>query len=163
MWFLFGIILIFGFVVFFGAPYVPSKKRDLKRALTELYPIGKKDVLVDIGSGDGVVLREAVRLGAAKAVGFELNPVLVAVARWLSRRFKGVSTHLANAWHAPFPDDTTVVYVFTTTRDAGKMVRKIQKEATRLGHPLSVISYGCELPGKKPEKTVGAHLLYHFS
>ena len=50
-WLLFAIVVIFGFVVCRGAPYVPSRKRELAVAFDQLYPLGSKDVLVDIGAG----------------------------------------------------------------------------------------------------------------
>ena len=52
-----GLIVFAGFTAFTGAPYVPSKPREVKRAFTKLYKLSAKDVVVDIGSGDGLVLR----------------------------------------------------------------------------------------------------------
>lgn len=161
-WVFAGIVLLFGFVVFFGAPYVPSKQRELGQAFSELYVLTKKDVLVDIGSGDGVVLRAAAQKGA-RAVGYELNPVLVVIARLLSRRYKRVSVHTANLWKVEFPADTTVVYVFAVQRDIEKIARKLQKEANRIQKPLSVISYGCTIPYMTALQTRGAHHLYTFA
>ncbi len=37
-----AIVFIFGFVVFRGAPYVPSLKKYAKRAFDELHPLTKK-------------------------------------------------------------------------------------------------------------------------
>jgi hypothetical protein len=161
VWIVAVIALLFGFVVFWGAPYVPSKKSDLKRALDELYPLQKTDVLVDVGSGDGVVLRAAAERGA-RAVGYELNPVLVWISKWLSRRQSGVKVTTANFWHVTLPKDTTVVYVFSVSRDTDKLIRKMTQEATRLGRPLWLISYGHHLTNVTPIKEVGAHLLYQF-
>ena len=75
-----AVVLLFGFVAFTGAPYVPSRRRDLQKAFDELYRLKKTDVLVDIGSGDGIVLREASRRGA-RAIGYELQPLLVLISR----------------------------------------------------------------------------------
>lgn len=155
------IILLFGFVVFFGAPYLPSKKGDLKRAFSQLRPLTKKDVVVDIGSGDGVVLREAVRRGA-RAVGYELNPALVAIAKLLSFGSKRVDVYVANAWKARFPDDVTLVYAFVVERDEAKLVNLVQRECNRLGRPLQLVSYGYSLKAKKPEASLAPHDLYTF-
>jgi hypothetical protein len=161
-WIFAGIVLAFGFVVFWGAPYVPSKKKDLARALDELYPVGKQDVLVDIGSGDGVVLRAAAKRGAT-AIGYELNPILVVIANWLSRGQSGVSSHVANFWLVKLPQETTVIYIFAVSRDIAKITRKLDAEATRLNKSLKVITYGSEVPDRKPIGTVGAHNLYEFT
>jgi hypothetical protein len=161
LWIVAVIILLFGFVVFRGAPYVPSKKRELEKAFTELYPLKKDDVLVDIGSGDGVVLRQAAKCGA-RAVGYELNPLLVLISRWLCRHQPAIHVQLADFWFVSLPDNTTVVYVFGESRDIAKMAKKVASEATRLNRPISFISYGFAVAGETIVRTVGAHHLYRF-
>lgn len=160
-WILAIIVLAFGWVVFRGAPYVPSQNRYIRRAFTQLYPLNSHDVLVDVGSGDGVVLRRAAQFGA-KAIGYELNPVLVVISRFLSRTQPTVRVELADFWKTDLPDDTTVVYAFLVTRDVKKMIQKMQTEATRLQRQLSFISYGNVLPGMTPDKTLDAYGLYSF-
>ena len=159
LWVLAGITVLAGFVAFTGAPYVPSKRRDVAKAFDELYPLTNKDLLVDIGSGDGIVLRMAARCGA-KAVGYEIHPVLVLVSRLLSRGDENVRVKLANFWRVPLPDDTTVVYTFGDARDIAKMYARVQAEASRLGRELAFISYAFTIMGVKPAKTAGAHHLY---
>lgn len=161
-WLLFIVVIIFGFVVFRGAPYVPSRKRELAKAFEELYPLGEKDVLVDIGSGDGIVLREAAKR-QARAIGYELNPILVLISRLLSRHQPLVETYLADFWFVQLPVETTVVYVFGESRDITKMAEKVSDEAVRLQKPLAFISYGFVVPGILPVKKVGAYYLYQFS
>lgn len=148
-----------GFVAFTGAPYVPSRRKDLEKAFIELYPLSSHDFLVDIGSGDGIVLRAASRCGA-RALGLEIHPLLVLVALYLSRADKKVEVRMANFWRAELPKETTVVYTFGDSRDIGKMYTKVQHEATRLGKKIAFISYAFQVPGKKLAKTVGAHHLY---
>lgn len=160
-WIVFLIVILFGFVVFRGAPYVPSKKGDVARALSELYPLGESDTLVDIGSGDGLVLREAARHGA-QAIGYELNPLLVVLSRWLSRGYPGVTVYLADFWRAPLPKATTVVYAFGDSRDIAKMAGKVADTAGTIGRPLAFISYGIAVPGLEPVGRVGAHYLYRI-
>ncbi len=162
LWFLlFVIALIFGLVVFRGAPYVPSRKAEINQALTKLYPLTSNDVLVDIGSGDGIVLREAAKIGA-RAVGYEINPILVYISRWLSRKSGRVTVYLADFWFEKLPDDTTVVYIFSVSRDMRKIIRFMQKEADRLGRPMDLINYGSELKGVRVVKQIGAYHLYVF-
>lgn len=160
LWIAGALVLLAGFMVAFGAPYVPSKRSELRRVFSELYKVKSSDHLVDIGSGDGIVLREFMRRGGRRATGYEINPVLVLVSRYLSRRNPAITTQLANLWRVSFPDKTTVVYVFGDARDIRRMQRKIETEATRLGRTLHVISYGFQLPDYKPVRTHGAHFLY---
>src|SRR3990167_11438551 len=78
------ILLVFGLVVFRGAPYVPTLRKNLEQGFRDVYPLSERDLLVDIGSGDGVVLRQAAKCGA-RAIGYELNPFLVVISKLLSR------------------------------------------------------------------------------
>ncbi|MEI7689962.1 MAG: hypothetical protein WCI79_03295 [Candidatus Saccharibacteria bacterium] len=161
-WVIIAVVLIFGVVVFRGSPYVPSQKRYLRQALTELYKVSGKDVLIDIGSGDGVVLREAARLGA-RAVGYEINPLLVVISKLLSHRYKKIKVNLADFWRAKLPDDTTVIYVFSVTRDVNGITKRLQSEVNRLGHKVSLISYGSEFESLKLVKKSGAYFLHTVS
>lgn len=157
-----GFVILFGAVVLRGAPYVPSQKRYIIQALTELYPLDSNDVLVDIGSGDGIVLRQAAKQGA-RAIGYELNPILVIISRFLCRHQPLVSVRLADFWLTPLPDDTTVVYLFGVARDKKKTIKKLQSETNRLDHELQLICYGDMLGTQTAVKAVGGYLLYAFT
>lgn len=152
------VLIVFGFVVFRGAPYVPSRRFALRRALSDTYPLGENDLLVDLGSGDGIVLREAARAGA-RAVGYELNPILVWLSRLLSRD-KRIKVELKDYWNVDFPDDTTIVYAFSDSRDIAKMAAKVQTQANRLRKRLFFLSYGFQIPGARPVKAGDAYFLY---
>lgn len=160
-WLFAGVVLLFGFVVFRGAPYVPSHRKDVAKAFDDLYKVGSKDTVIDIGSGDGVILRMAAKRGA-RAVGYELNPALVMISRFLSRRDKNVQTYLSDFWFAKLPQDTTLVYVFAVERDIKKLAAKLQVEADRLGHSFYVISYGSAFTEPAPVRTLRAHHLFEF-
>ena len=154
-------IVIIGAGAFFGAPYVPSRRRDVRRMFDTLYPLSKQDVVFDAGSGDGLILREVSRRGAS-AVGYEFNPIFWAISKAISSGYKRVSIKLANFWIEPFPDDVTMVYAFTVTRDGKKLLKKITRERERLGRSLTIICYGSPLPGVKPTKSYEAYNLYEF-
>ncbi|MEI6850470.1 MAG: hypothetical protein WCK26_00720 [Candidatus Saccharibacteria bacterium] len=155
------IVFIFGVVVFRGSPYVPSQKSYLSNAFQELYPIRKKDVLVDIGSGDGLVLREVAKFGA-HAVGYEINPILVLISRIICYKNKNIKVVFADFWLVGLPDNTTVLYVFSVSRDINKLIILIQKQTNKLNRPLYVISYGSKFNGMKFTNKVGPHYLYKF-
>ncbi len=153
------IVLFLGFSVFFGAPYVPSHRKDIQSLFEKGYPLKKSDVVVDFGSGDGVVLREVARQGA-QAVGLEIHPLLILISWLASRRFgRKVRVRWTNAWHVSFPKETTVVYAFSVDRDGPRLLKKVQAEATRLEKPLTLICYGNPIDGMKP-RTFGAYLIY---
>ena len=158
---LIGSVLLFGVTAFFGAPYVPSQRRYIIRAFHNLADLTAEDHVVDLGSGDGIVLRAARRFGA-KATGFELNPLLVGISKLLSFRDTAVTIRTADAWSTHFPDDTTVVYIFSVKRDGMKVIRTMQREADRLQRPLRLLCYGNALPELTPTATDAAYFLYTF-
>lgn len=159
-WFTIGavVVLLFGFVVLFGAPYVPSQRRYLKRLFDHIR-LSQDDVVVDLGSGDGLVLRMARRYGA-RAIGYELNPLLVTASRLMSLGDKKVTVKLSNAWRTRFPNDVTLVYIFSVGRDESRLVRTVKREATRLGRPLKLICLGNPLRTIKAEEMFDAYGIY---
>lgn len=152
---------VVGAGVFFGAPYVPTKRRDLRRMFDSLYHLKSTDTLLDMGSGDGIVLLEASRRGAS-AIGYEINPVFYALSKLRLRRMHRVSVRLVNAWLTPFPHDATVVYIFSVGKDGRRLEKKLQTEANRLGRPLTLICYGNPLPNGQHIKTFEAYYMYRF-
>lgn len=160
LWVFLGIVLVFGLVVLRGAPYVPTKRKALDKAFDVLYPLSDKDVVVDIGSGDGVVLRAAARRGA-RAVGYELNPFLVVISRMLSRS-PLIRIRLADFWYVDLPQETTVIYTFGESRDIKRMYEKA--ELTALAHQKEIyfMSFGFKVPGVKHVKYDGSFYLYRI-
>lgn len=163
VWLIIAIIifLLFTLTVFFGAPYVPSQKKYVERAFDNAVFLTDKDVVVDIGAGDGVVLRSVARHGA-RAVGFEINPILFVIARLLSWKDPLVDLRFANFWVSALPDDTTIVYAFSVKRDNARLAHKMQQEANRLHRPLILLSHGNPLDTIQPDKTFDAYFRYTF-
>ena len=159
LWLVVGLLGLFGFVAFFGAPYVPTLNAELKRAFTELYPLKPSDVVVDLGSGDGRVLLEASRHGA-KGYGYELNPLLVLISKL--RLGSKADIQLADMWSATLPAQTTLVYVFTVSRDSQRLGRFLQAHADRQAKLVRVMTFGPTLVDYVPVKTHRGHSLYEI-
>jgi hypothetical protein len=62
------------------APFVPTPQEVVDRML-ELAELRKGDVLYDLGSGDGRIVVSAAAKYGVKAIGFEIDPVLVKESR----------------------------------------------------------------------------------
>jgi hypothetical protein len=153
------VILLFGFVVVFGAPYVPSLRKEVRDAFKELYPLGKDDVVVDLGSGDGLVLVEASKKGAT-GIGIEMNPLLVLISKLrLGRRAK---IRLGDMWQTSLPKNVSLVYAFTVSRDTKRLERFMQSEADRLQKEITLMTFGAKLPIRTPIRIRKAHSLYSF-
>ena len=154
------ILAFFGLITFIGAPYVPTHKRQITKVFTEAYEITPDDMVIDLGSGDGVLLRAVARRGG-RALGYELNPILWGLSILLSGRFANrISVKCRNFWTAKLPPETTLVYAFADGRSIGRIGRKLQAHAKRTGRPVRFMSYGFGLPNVTPDTEVGGMKLY---
>jgi len=68
------VVGIFLGTALFGAPYVPSREKEVREAFEHLRPLTKKDCVVDFGCGDGVVMRAAARAGGWEGGGVGIEP-----------------------------------------------------------------------------------------
>lgn len=151
------IVLPFGVGAVLGAPYVPILRRDSERIL-KIAHLKPGQTLVDLGSGDGRLLRAAAAQGV-RCIGYEINPWLVFVSRIVCWRYrKLVTIHTADIWHTQLPP-ADVIYIFILDRYMARLGQKFEAEITR---PTRVISYVFTLPGRTPiEETHNTHV-YEF-
>ena len=157
--FIIGIIIAaFLLTVLFDAPYVPTHKKDLVK-LFESIALSEKDILIDIGSGDGIVLKIASDF-CVKSIGFEINPFLVLISKIRLRNSKNTQIYFQNFWHV-FPiEKITIFYTFGHSERIEKMLNLAQKQADYQNSPLLFISYGFEIKNLKAFKISGAHFIY---
>lgn len=113
---------------FFGVPFVPSRNQNFQEALDKLV-FNKKDVFYDLGSGDGRLVFYAAKNFGIKAVGVELNPLLITFCR-IKKKISGnkkvaflrqnvLKTNLSSA---------RVIYMFLFPELVKKLSSKIKKE-----------------------------------
>lgn len=67
------------------APPIPLP-RDTIRKMLKLAHVTKRDMVCDLGSGDGRALIITAKEFSAKAVGIEKNRLLVLLSRWIIRK-----------------------------------------------------------------------------
>ena len=154
-----ALILILSFTAFTGAPFVPSKKGDVRRLFTDGYKISKKDTLIDLGAGTGTVMSAANSFGA-KVIGIELNPVFAVIAKLRFINCSTATVKCCNFYNYNFPKNVTVVYTFADSRDIKKIYAKIYHEAKRLNKTITFISYAFKVPDVKEAKKSGAFFIY---
>lgn len=161
-WIIIGcIILLFGAVVFRGAPYVPTLKRSVNHAL-DLLSLQKGDLLIDLGSGDGAVLKAAAARGW-RGLGYELNPLLCLVARIRCLPHRNlVSVRWRDFWLAELPPDAKAVFVFLAGPHMPHLTRKLNAVMQNRTEPLKVLSYGFAIPGHLPKKMSNGLFLYEL-
>jgi Methyltransferase domain len=85
-------------------PFVATPKAVVERIL-DLASVTASDVLVDLGCGDGALLQGAARRGA-RAIGVEIDPLLVAAARQGAPH--GVKVIEGDARQQPLPNATVI-------------------------------------------------------
>ncbi len=153
-------ILIFGGVVLFGAPYLPTFKKQTEDAL-DLLNLKRGQTLLELGCGDGRVLAAAARRGI-NAVGYELNPVLALIAWFRCLRYKKlVKVRLGNYWWASWPK-VDGVYVFLLDRYMQKLDRRIVRQAKDTNKSIRLVSYAFKIPRKKVQTQKDALFLYIY-
>ena len=153
-----AIILCFAWVCFFGAPFVPTRKKWAQEALN-LVKLTKDDFVVDLGSGSGTILK-ILSNQRIRSVGYELNPILWVISkiRFIFSNFARVE--LANFWKQDLPKQTTVVYVFAVVRDAKKLEKYFTRQSQNSS--IKVITFGFKLPNKNVIKRTNGAFLYQF-
>jgi len=159
---LFVLLLLFSFVVLFGAPYLPTQKAQTKAAL-DLLDLQKGQRLLELGCGDGRVLRMAAKRGIS-GVGYELNPVLVLAAKMYTYKHRDkITIKWGNYWRTSWPE-ADGIYVFLLDRYMKKLEKKLLKEKTRWGKKdtLKLASYTFKMPHKKPSKVRSGVFLYEY-
>lgn len=160
-WIIGGILfLFFGLIVLRGAPYVPTHQRQLESLFSEVYPLSEKDIVLDLGSGDGRVLLTAVQKRAG-AIGYELNPLLVWWSRVRLRRYPRARVQIADYLLVKdIPRAVSVIYAFSTSQS----IKPIERKLVQWSHyrQLDFISYGFQIPGRAAVRSVGPMHVYRF-
>ena len=151
------IIVCFSFVLLFGPPYVPTLSKQVETAM-KLVDLKPGETLLELGCGDGKVLVAAAARGW-KAVGYELNPLLVIVSKWRTRHYrKLVKVKWGNFWRSNWPA-AQGIFVFILPRQMNKLDKKIMQSASR---PVKLVSFAFVIPDKKAAKESDSVYLYEY-
>lgn len=148
-----------------GAMFHPSARIRVRTFLDHV-PMKTDDLLIDIGCGDGRVLREATRRYGVRALGFEVNPLAYLLARIRTVTLEGVKVKMHNFWTVNIgAADVVFCYLFPDVME--RLARKLEVE---LRPGTRVISCNFSLPGWQhsqvlyPESNLHGDpiYLYHF-
>jgi len=125
-----------------GAMFHPSARIRVKTFLDHV-PMTGEELLIDIGCGDGRVLREARRRYGVKALGVEVNPLIYLLARIRNMGVKGVRVQRRNFWKMNLSNaDVVFCYLFPDV-----MTNLAEKLKAELRPGTRVISCNFPLPG----------------
>lgn len=132
-----------------GALYVSTARLRIAAAL-EAVPMAPGDLMVDLGCGDGRVLRLARRRYGVRGVGYELNPLAFLKARLLCMGRPDIDIRMRNFWSADLSGARVVFcYLFPDV-----MARMADKLAADLAPGATVVSCNFPLPGFRPEQVL---------
>lgn len=121
------ILLMFYFFIQ-GAIYVPTQFEIIGKMIKLVKP-GKKDRLIDLGSGDGRIVIAFAQKGIA-AEGFEINPLLVWYSRWKIRKLKldkKAKIYWRSFWRADL-SKYNIIIVFGIDYIMKRLKKKLKKE-----------------------------------
>lgn len=131
------------------------------REMLQLAAVGPRDIVYDLGSGDGRIPITAAREFGARGVGIEINPELVARAQ-ANARAAGVADRVEFRLGDMFAADlapATVVTLFLHPEPNLKLRPKLQREL-RAG--ARIVSYMWDMGDWPPvqERRVGRRRIY---
>jgi ribosomal protein L11 methylase PrmA len=132
-----------------GSPPVHTP-RTLCKEILHHAGVGKKDTLIDLGSGSGNMLVSAVKDYGATAIGYEISPSPYLLSK-IKTALMGQKARInyASVFEAKL-SDATVVFVYLLPKILKTLETKI-KEECKPG--TLIISRGFPLAGLKPVRT----------
>ncbi len=133
------------------APWVPSRKKDVLRALQLASP-KKGDVIYDLGCGTGTVVLLAAKLYPIKAIGIEMAFPLYLICKirslFYNKKAGAIKFINKNLFKSDL-SDADIVYVFGMPSVLSKRLRP--KLETELKPGTKIVSYVFPIEGWDPE------------
>lgn len=136
---------------------MPTLRPQAKVAI-DLLELKSGQVFYDLGCGDGKLLILAAEKGV-RAIGIEINLLLVIISWLRTRRYSGlVTVKWANFWTVNI-DEADAVFVFLHTRFMQRLHNKIIIECKK---PINLVSYAFRIPGKTVAAEKQGLILYRY-
>ena len=143
------------------SPWAPWWQVDNKkaRAMCKLAKITKKDIVYDLGSGNGASLIVAAKEFGARGIGIEVDPFRILLSRINIRR-NGVLSQVVIKRQDFFKEDisgATVVFMYLIPKTLKRLLPKLKKE---LGKDVRIVcvNYRTDLNLVKHDKKNNLYL-----
>ena len=142
-WEIVGALIISVFLIptayagFIGAPWAPTRMNSVKKAFDDM-EVGEKDLVVDLGAGNGAIIREAAKRGA-HGVGYELSPIMWIVGILNTLKQKGARMVYGNFFKKVLPKKTTIVFLFLMPKNMNQVGGYLSKQP--IDNKTLVLSY----------------------
>ena len=143
-------------------PFVPTPERVVEKML-EVASVGPKDVVYDLGSGDGRIVITAAKKYGARGIGIDIDPDRIKDARANARKAgveKRVEFRQGDLFEAKI-GDATVVTIYLLSGINLKLKPKLLAE---LKPGTRIVSHAFDMGDWKPEATakVGTSTVYYW-
>jgi SAM-dependent methyltransferase len=112
-----------------GVHFTPSRHA-VADAMLSLAHVTSRDVVYDLGSGDGRIVVIAAQKYGARAVGVEINPQLIELSRQVAREggVEGRATFLEEDLFAADISEATVVTLYLSPSMNRRLETKLKRE-----------------------------------
>lgn len=154
------VLVVLLFILFTGisaAPWVPTRKHDLKDLIDDA-EIDSGDNFVELGCGDGRLVKAAAKRGA-KAVGYELNPLMYIVAVINNLGVANSKIRFKNFWSVDL-SQADIVMVFILPRTLPRLDQKLSDE---LKPGAKLISYIFPIEGRSEVHKGKSWFIYRYN
>jgi SAM-dependent methyltransferase len=152
------IFILFTFVIAYGAPFLPTLKKNVKPAI-KLIDLKPGQTLLELGSGDGRVLIAAAQADL-NVIGYELNPILFVISWIRTRKYKKqIKIVLGNYWNKKWPD-ADGIFVFLLDRYMEKLNTRITQ---RYKKPIKLVSFAFKIQSRQEDREKQGLFLYKYN
>lgn len=142
------------------AIYFPLPKNTIRKML-KLAKVNRKDVLYDLGSGDGRVLRIAVKeFKIKKAIGIEKSLILFLISKILNKISK-LEDKIEVKWKDFFKEDLSKATVITLYLNFGVM-KKLEEKIIKECKNVRIVSAAHKFPNLKYKKKIKTGHFYCY-
>ena len=132
-----------------GLPWRPTAAARIRKAL-EMAQVQPGELLVDLGSGDGRVLLQAVREFQVRAVGIEISPLHCLLSWLLVRKHRlehQISIQQADFYRADL-SQVDVVFAYMTSKQVSRLRPHLEKQ---LNPGARVVTISFDIDGWEPK------------
>ncbi|MEM5766091.1 MAG: SAM-dependent methyltransferase [Candidatus Aenigmatarchaeota archaeon] len=142
------------------AIYIPLPGSTIRKML-KLAKVNKKDLVYDLGAGDGRVVIIAAKEFGCKAVGIERSALLAAICRWKIKRarLQGKVKIINKNYFNVNLSKATVITAYLSKRQNERLVPKLKKE---LRSGTRIVSASHIFPGLKEMKRIKTGHFYSY-
>ena len=131
--------------------FVPTPQ-DVVEAMLDAAGVTDKDTVVDLGSGDGRIVITAAKRHGAKAIGYEIDPVLVQLSRERAKQ-AAVAALVEIRQRDMYTADLSEARVVTVFLYP-VVLQKLKPQFARMKPEDWIVSHHFEIPDTQPTRVI---------